>query len=284
MAKNIKLKIRTSGGWEQLYPETIVDQIVDASTAGKNLFKLSTPAGDSYLKVTTGGAIQTVLATGLRAEIGAAPSVHTHKISDISVAETVNNGYIGKTLVQALNEKADLISGKVPVTQLPDFVLGGLQFKGQITTSVTLDAAFRTTNGIDTTAASRGKYFIATNNTTVSFGADTAIFAPGDEGDNTSPVTIEAGDWIVFVSHAAGVFSYAVVNNTQGFATTDAAGVVRISSTSAVNRGSLSTSTTDRHLRVVDERVLRNAMKDIFYATTEPANAVVGDILFQEEV
>jgi len=283
--KDVKIKIRTaSNTWEQLYPETIVDQIVDASTAGKALFKIVTPAADSYLRVTTAGAVQAVAQTNLRTTIGAAAAVHDHKISDINIPETGTNNYTGDTLIQALDDKADLVNGVVPVGQLPDFVLGGLQFTDQLSGAVTLNAAFRTTHGINTEASTRGKYFIAIADTTLTFGSDTQILAPGDEGDNISPVTIEAGDWLVFTYFEANVYVYSIVNSTYGFATTDFAGIVTLSGFSGATRSELSNSTTNRHERIVDERVLRSAMKDIIYATSEPANAVVGDLLFQEEV
>lgn len=287
MAKNIKLKIRTSSNtWEQLYPETIVDQVIDASTTGKKLFKVSNPTSNSYVKIATNGDISYLTSAQLLSDISASPLVHQHKISDISVAETVANNYTTKTLVQALDGKADLVGGVVATDQLPSYILGGLKFTGEISSTTTLNSTFFTSNNISTEEKDRGRYFVVTSSTAqISWAADVVMEAPGDDpSGTTSPITLEAGDWLVFVRHDGNDYRFAVLNNTYDVATTTSKGIVQISNSSATSRFDLSSSTTNRYLRMVDEKLLRSTMKDIYYATTEPTNAVTGDILFQEEV
>jgi len=287
MAKNIKLKIRTSSNtWEQLYPETIVDQVIDASTTGKKLFKVSNPTSNSYVKIATNGDISYLTSAQLLSDISASPLVHQHKISDISVAETVANNYITKTLVQALDGKADLVGGVVATDQLPSYILGGLKFTGEISSTTTLNSTFFTSNNISTEEKDRGRYFVVTSSVAqISWAAGVVIEAPGDDpSGTTSPITLEAGDWLVFVRHDGTNYRFAVLNNTYDVATTTSKGIVQISNSSATSRFDLSSSTTNRYLRMVDEKLLRSTMKDIYYATTEPTNAVTGDILFQEEV
>jgi hypothetical protein len=287
MAKNIKLKIRTSSNtWEQLYPETIVDQVIDASTTGKKLFKVSNPTSNSYVKIATNGDISYLTSAQLLSDISASPLVHQHKISDISVAETVANNYTTKTLVQALDGKADLVGGVVATDQLPSYILGGLKFTGEISSTTTLNSTFFTSNNISTEEKDRGRYFVVTSSTAqISWAADVVMEAPGDDpSGTTSPITLEAGDWLVFVRHDGTNYRFAVLNNTYDVATTTSKGIVQISNSSATSRFDLSSSTTNRYLRMVDEKLLRSTMKDIYYATTEPTNAVTGDILFQEEV
>ena len=63
----------------------------------------------------------------------------------------------------------------------------------------------------------------------------TYVLNPGDEGDTVSPVTLEVGDMVMLTKYEAVVdpmmttFTFAVINNTYGNASTAAYGVARLS-------------------------------------------------------
>lgn len=102
-----------------------------------------------------------------------------------------------------------------------------------------------------------GQYYLATGTTVVSWTNTTYeefYLSPGDEGVSTSPVTLEAGDMLVFVKHQAGdpgilpdIYTFAVINNTYGAASTTDPGIVTISS---------STSTATTGAAVITDGIL----------------------------
>jgi hypothetical protein len=99
---------------------------------------------------------------GLSSSAFAAAS-HTHAISDVTNLQTALDGKLATTLKGANNGLAELDSGgKVPTTQLPDAVFGGLSYQGTWnadTNSPTLNNAGATGNA--------GKFYkVATAGTT----------------------------------------------------------------------------------------------------------------------
>ena len=152
-----------------------------------------------------------------------------------------------------------LDSGKIRDTYLPSYVIGGLRFGGtqSLATSTSLATIF---NGVvnfattaDAAAQKIGTYYIVTTggelttqDPTIGSVAGYVLNIPGDEGDSTTPITLEAGDWIVFRAQnrvgSGGTlelyYFFDIINNTYADAGTSTKGVVTISNatdTSAMN-------------------------------------------------
>jgi hypothetical protein len=157
-------------------------------------------------------------------------------------------------------------SGKVPFTQLPASVTGGMKFVGTIDASAgnteanavglsTLFDELTYANFATDAPELVGSYRVVTDagwiknsagtqNTTAYFefrvgqeGASNPSDAIGEEGDNTSPIYLEIGDWIVFTARrqpTGGVLYYvfSIINNTYSDATSTVKGVVQLSSAS----------------------------------------------------
>lgn len=111
-------------------------------------------------------------------------------------------------------------SNKLKYAYLPDAVIGGLNFEGSISL-----AGVGGKNGDDLNSAGMsvvGDYLIVTAEGTIeNSGSPTitlAVQAPGDEGDSTLPVTLEAGDWIVLVDITGNTYTVAIINNTYAVA------------------------------------------------------------------
>lgn len=111
-------------------------------------------------------------------------------------------------------------SNKLKYAYLPDAVIGGLNFEGSISL-----AGVGGKNGDDLNSAGMsvvGDYLIVTAEGTIeNSGTPTitlAVQAPGDEGDSTLPVTLEAGDWIVLVDITGNTYTVAIINNTYAVA------------------------------------------------------------------
>ena len=157
-----------------------------------------------------------------------------------------------------------LDGGKIRSTYLPSYVIGGLRFVAtqSLATSTGLSAIFgsgTTTNLVQATTADEalqraGSYVIVTtggdltsSSPTPGSSAGYQFNAPGDEGDDATPITLEAGDWIVFRQRTASgsplavVYYFDIINNTYQDATNANKGIVTISnatSTSAMNGSS----------------------------------------------
>ena len=170
---------------------------VDTKISNKNASNINL---DAYTKPTTGGAIGTTdpiqtaigkLEKGL--EDATAGGGEANVQSDWAQADTGSDDYIKNK--PDLSAKADLVSGKVPTSQLPDSVIGGLEYKG------TWDA---------TTAApahdEKGWYYIVSvdGNTDLSGITDWKVGdwavwngAAWDKIDNTESVQAVTGDSII---------------------------------------------------------------------------------------
>lgn len=285
----------TPGDWDTLYPQTTVDQIKlntsgDAlSTFTENILKVTNATvtgvgADSFVKTSTGGALTFLTGSGLRSAIGAAPTVHTHTQAQIT------------NLVSDLADKADLnTSGVIPASQIPDYLFGGLKYAGTALINASTDTLEELLSAIDlnlslgaspTSNQRKGAYFVAVPATgeTLGFGSSHRLIS-GDEGDTTSAVELEAGDWIVYVGYgdtnSAGSdkHEWAIVNNTyKNAGTGNVLGVVALSAGTATTRAALS-STGPSELRVMDEKAVRTVMKDIFYGGSPSGET--GDLWFE---
>jgi hypothetical protein len=146
-----------------------------------------------------------------------------------------------------------LTDGKISQSYLPSYIIGGLKFIGtqSLSTSTSLATIFgtgTTTNLVQATTADqalqqRGSYVIVTtggeltsNSPTPGTSAGFQFNAPGDEGDDTTPITLEAGDWIIFRQQVSSgsplsvVYYFDIINNQYQDATTTGKGVVTLSS------------------------------------------------------
>lgn len=144
-----------------------------------------------------------------------------------------------------------LSGGKIAYTYLPSYVIGGLKFGGttSLATSTSLATIFNGVVNFSTTADAAtqkfGTYFIVTTGgtlttqeATIGSVAGYLLNAPGDEGDDVTPITLEAGDWIVLRAQqrvgSGGTlelyYLFDIINNTYQDATTSAKGIVTLSS------------------------------------------------------
>jgi hypothetical protein len=165
-------------------------------------------------------------------------------------AGTYDNLYPKTTPDQVIGLLTD---GKISQSYLPSYIIGGLKFIGtqSLATSTGLSAIFgsgTTTNLVQATTADqalqhRGSYVIVTtggeltsSSPTPGSSAGFQFNAPGDEGDDATPITLEAGDWIVFRQQTASgsplsvVYYFDIINNTYQDATTTGKGIVTLSS------------------------------------------------------
>jgi hypothetical protein len=273
MPANVKIKIRGASAWEQIHPETNLDQITDISTAGKNIAKLANPGAEGLLMINSAGVASVTPTGDVRVAIGAAATSHPHIQSDIT------------NLVSTLAAKADLAGGKIISTQIPDWMIGGLKYAGSHSTpaTLTIDDNFRTAYGMSDDVTTKGRYVIMTTVTCSVTLAANHVFMTGDEGDIVTPITLEQGDWIVYRGKNGVNYEFDVVNNMYQNAATNATGVVRLTDGSVKARAALANSSDP--LKVVDEYALREAMKGIYYETSEGAVAtpLLGDLLFEIE-
>ena len=116
--------------------------------------------------------------------------------------------------------------GKLTDTQVPDYLIGGMRFKNSISLHLG-----KTVDDVVQLITEVGEYVIVTSPGELSQGtiATGSVRAPGDEGDSTLPIVLEAGDWIVVSAVDGQNFTFAIVNNTYQNASTAAFGVTRLS-------------------------------------------------------
>jgi hypothetical protein len=96
-----------------------------------------------------------------------------------------------------------------------------------------------------------GDYVIVTTGGNIVSGSSTftlAVQAPGDEGDSSLPVTLEAGDWLVLTeidtSTDPDTYTVAILNNTYRSASTSSAGIVELATNSEAAGSSTSLAVT----------------------------------------
>ncbi|MFZ9703658.1 MAG: hypothetical protein ACO3BB_00105, partial [Bacilli bacterium] len=179
------------------------------------------------------------------AEIGAqaagsyAAASHTHAISDVTNLQTTLDAKIPLTQKGAANGVAPLnSSGQVPLTNLPSFITGaskGFNLIATIGGSVTLNSLVTTLQNLSISSGEDypnfyGSLWVASSSVTLTWTDQTSVgpnytyhlLSPGDEGDETSPVTLEAGDMVVFTKYtdAGGdgddfEFTFSIINNSD---------------------------------------------------------------------
>lgn len=268
---NVKIKIRNGSGWEQIHPETNLSQIVDMTPGGRNIASLANPTTTGLVKLEANGTASITAMANIREEIGAAATTHPHVQSHID------------GLVSALAGKADLSGGKIISTQIPDWIIGGLKFVSPAVSgaTLTLDATFRSTYGMTDDIATKGRYvIISAASCTVTLTAN-HIVTTGDEGVTGSGIILEQGDWIVYRGKNGGNYEFDVVNNNYQVASTEATGVVQLSSGVVTSRGGLSASSDPT--KVMDEFAVRQVLKGIYYESSEAAvsSPLQNDLLFE---
>lgn len=177
--------------------------------------------------------------------------------ADESLSQYLDNTFINLDEKGAAGGVATLDSNqKLTPSQLPDYVFsGGIEFSGvvDLTNGKTVDDIMDVEDGTTNNLVDKlGDYLQVS--ATGDFEQGTTwtgtILPPGDEGDYTFPVTLEAGDWIVVneVDHATNNVTFAIVNNTFKYASTTERGIVRLTDAADVTEltnGSLDVVTED---------------------------------------
>lgn len=143
-------------------------------------------------------------------------------------------------------------NNKLIASFLPDSVIGGMNFAGTVDLSTDKDGddlfALSAASGKMVEA---GDYVIVTTGGNIVSGSSTftlAVQAPGDEGDSSLPVTLEAGDWLVLAevdtSTDPDTYTVAVINNTYRSASTTSAGIVELATNAEAAGSSTSLAVT----------------------------------------
>jgi len=150
-------------------------------------------------------------------------------------------------------------NNKLIASYLPDSVIGGMNFAGTVDLSTAKDGddlfALSAASG---KMVQSGDYLIVTAGGNITSGASTftlAVQAPGDEGDSSLPVTLEAGDWMVLTeidtSTDPDTYKVAIINNTYRSASTGSAGIVELATNSEAAGSSTSLAVTPAGLSSV---------------------------------
>lgn len=164
----------------------------------------------------------------------------TTSITDYLVTNYINTDKLG-----ASGGVATLDSNqKLTISQLPTGIAGGLKFRGSLSANTDLDTLGDLYTNVE---EGQGSYWIATADIELTATAHSVVLAPGDEGDSTFPITVEAGDWIVLSGWATDDYDFSIINNTYQNATDSASGIVTLSS---------ATDTTGTTSKVITESVL----------------------------
>lgn len=208
---------------------------------------------DITIKRNNGGTIDALL-----------PTTHVGQIFTDSTLTTtlqsVLDAKIASTEKGAANGVAPLDgTSKILPTYLPNWVGGGLVYRGTIASGdianagalITAVQGLVTSGSLASASQLLGSSWVVTANYTFVEGtlpANTAIsFNPGDEGDSTLPIDLEAGDMVVltnYVDSTTDTFTFAVINNTYTDATDTVKGIVKLGSSTAQSVAANSVSAT----------------------------------------
>lgn len=265
-----------TGNGDELYPKTLVAQIEDLSTIGANLLNLSAPAGARMVEIAADGSINLIDADTLKGAsyLDAASVGHGHVITDIAGLDTELQGKAGVDS-----------AGKLLAAHIPDYLLHSMKFHKAT------DATFINAGNLDLTlmhadlpgtteTERKGYYFVVHQDISLVAGSEGSVIqAPGDEGEYTLPITIEAGDYIMYIGENGADHEWAIINNTYRLATNANKGVVQISPGGIYNRANLNNDVGNA-LKVVDENALKDVMKDIHYGGSLVGNGNQGDLWF----
>jgi hypothetical protein len=164
---------------------------------------------------------------------------HTHAISDVTNLQTSLDAKINTTARGAANGVAPLgADSRVPLANLPAFLTGaskGFQLVSTLGANTTLSTLITSLGGLGGNGYETlyGAMWVATTTLNITWTDQTTlgpvytyhVLSPGDEGDATSPVTLEAGDIIVFTKYSATggssgdsddqEFTFSVINNND---------------------------------------------------------------------
>lgn len=179
------------------------------------------------------------------------PTTHIGQIYTDNTETTLLSTYLDNTFINVdqlgvANGVATLDSNaKLLESQLPTYLFGGMEFEGNVAleNGKTVDNIMATVVNPDPAQPNKlyavGQYLQVSTTGVLDQGVTWTgtVLPPGDEGDYTFPITLEAGDWIVvnaidFDAEAqtpAPTVTFAIVNNTYEFASTTQRGIVRLS-------------------------------------------------------
>lgn len=164
--------------------------------------------------------------------------------AQVSGLVTALSNKLETSLKGTANGLAELdTNGKVPETQLPGSVFGGMRFVGAIGASATTSTLYTT---LDTYISNNGGvfeglYFVSTGTYTITMSAGDAVLN-NEEGSGTpTSADLEAGDWLL-IRNADGTtanagLDFAVINNTYSNASTSVKGVVELATQAEVDAG-----------------------------------------------
>ena len=190
-------------------------------------------------------------------------------------------------------------SGLVPASQLSSYIQGGVRIKGTMSQAANdtvgelitiLETIVTNSNGAVSREELIGYAFIGSADFELTQGtlpANTAFtINPGDEGDATVPINLEAGDILLVSNYSFSspthTYTFAVINNTYGAATSSAPGIVTVVGASQ-NAGRYNASTNalglqDGHTDVVTENFLYDNITvdgtDLYNAGTPITNKI----------
>jgi hypothetical protein len=198
----------------------------------------TTATADPTLTLTgdaTGSATFTNLGNATLT-VAVADDSHNHIISNVDGLQTSLDAKINVSARGAANGVAPLgADSRVPLANLPAFLTGaskGFQLVSTLGANTTLTTLITSLAGLGGNGYETlyGAMWVATTTLNITWTDQTTlgpvytyhVLTPGDENDATSPVTLEAGDIIVFTkySDAAGdgddeQFTFSIINNND---------------------------------------------------------------------
>lgn len=163
--------------------------------------------------------------------------IFTDDTFSVNLNTHLQANYIPLTQKGAINGVAPLDgTSKIDPSYLPAAIFGGLKFQGSLNTNTDLAGLVTSVEVED-----EGRFWIAAQNLTLTDSSGNVAFPTyGDEGDNTLPITIEAGDWVVLtvVDNDTPQYEFAIVDNDYTLASSTTEGVVKLSDITNLSQAS----------------------------------------------